>query len=245
MPVPISLRRSVTTGTHRPRMQTHFGCWRSGDGWLDGTRRGGAVKLREGARQRRALRVGRWSHHAGRFKHGRVADPAGRAGTGVVAVPAAGPGAVRGAMAGHDGGPVLERLPVVVVMVAAMVVIVAGRRHIHDCGAEFLLCRRCPARTAHCIGRREPMARSCVRMDCGLVHGLKGCRHRHAGGHGATHQASKDQDHHEHEVKAATHPSMIRERHAALRSLAQAVLGVLAIREDVFLHGVLPRPCTK
>lgn len=179
--------------------QTHFGRWRSGDGWFDGQRCRGAVKRRRGQWARMPpgdCRVCQWRR---RREHGRVADVAGRASACVMPLRATCTGSTIARRCCCLRGVTRWARVVAVVMVRIVCVCVCGC----DCHN----------------GRR----RSISINTCGIVMRVAGLRQhgmhtrRHQGrqkpsGHGGACEAPKDQHHHQHKKEAATHAVMIRLR---------------------------------
>ena len=166
--------------------QTHFGRWRSGDGWFDGQRCRGAVKRCRGQWARMPpveSRVCQWRR---RRKHSRVADVAGRASACVMLLCAT---CTSGTVARCGCLRWVTCLARVVAVVMAQVVFGCHNRiSISPCGRAMRVAGLHRVRT----GGHQ--------------------RWQNPSGHGGAREAPKDQHHHQHEKEAATHAVMIRLR---------------------------------
>jgi hypothetical protein len=189
-------------------MQTHFGRWRSGDGWLDGQRRRGTVKLRGGQGQRgpRGYRAG--CPRSGRVQHGRVADIAGRAGGRVVIVRGAAGGSAVVACAPVCGCGCYRRRVVIVAMFMPMATLwLGGHLWGRRAGEGVLRAGNGLARACWGTGRTAMVVRlGLLFLRVPVLRAWGQQRRQDASGHGGAREAPKDQHHHQQHGKAATHP---------------------------------------
>ena len=167
--------------------QTHFGRWRSGDGWFDGQRCRGAVKGRSGHWARVPPGKGRVCQRHKRGEHGRVADCAGRTGVCVMFLCATGTASAI-ARCGCLRGVTRRARASAVVMAQVVCGCHHSRSRIHINGIAMRMAglHRRKMRASRHQGRQNPS------------------------GHGGAREAPKDPHHHQYEEEAATHGRMIR-----------------------------------